>query len=181
LAGPVPAEIILEESRHNQKTGGAPTPELMALRGKRLVWASETNEGKRLNAGKAKWLTGGDTLVGRSLYGKRMVSFAPTHTIFLITNHRPKANPDDYALWGRLHIVPFDLSFVDNPDPANSQERQRDKELADKLKTEAPGILAWIVRGFDDWQKWGLDAPEKVKVATESYRQNEDTVGQFIE
>jgi putative DNA primase/helicase len=181
LAGPVPAEILLEEGKHNQKSGGAPTPEIMDLRGKRLVWASETSEGKRLNAGKVKLLTGGDTLVGRGMYAKKMVRFAPTHTIFLMTNHKPKANPDDFALWGRISIVPFDLSFVDNPDPANLNERLRDKDLPEKLKKEASGILAWLVRGFDQYQKRGLDPPDRVMLATEEYRQDEDTVNKFIE
>ncbi len=178
LAGPVPAELLLEESKHHHKSGGAPTPEIMMLRGKRLVWASETNEGRRLNAGKVKWLTGGDTLIGRDPFGKKMVAFPPTHTLFLMTNHKPKTNPDDLALWGRLHIIPFDLSFVDNP--TKPLQRKRDKHLADKLKKEAPGILAWLVRGFFEWKKRGLDPPPKVLEATEQYRQEQDTVGQFI-
>jgi putative DNA primase/helicase len=182
LAGPVPAEILLEESQHNKRTGGAPTPEIMDLRGKRLVWASETNEGRRLNAGKAKLLSGGDTMVGRGMYAKKMVRFTPTHTIFLMTNHKPKADPDDFALWGgRLNIVPFDLSFVDNPDPAKPNERKRDAGLLEKLKREVSGILAWMVQGFDEYQKRGLDPPDRVLLATEQYRQDQDTVGQFIE
>ncbi len=178
LAGPVPAEVLLEESKHQHKSGGAPTPEIMRLRGKRLAWASETNEGRRLNAGKVKWLTGGDTLVGRDPFGKKMVAFQPTHTLFLMTNHKPKANPDDPALWGRLHLIPFELSFVDNP--TEPHHRKRNKHLADKLKKEAPGILAWFVRGFSEWKKKGLDPPPKVSDATEEYRQDQDTVGQFI-
>lgn len=178
LAGPVPAEVLLEESKHQHKSGGAPTPEIMRLRGKRLAWASETNEGRRLNAGKVKWLTGGDTLIGRDPFGKRMVAFQPTHTLFLMTNHKPKANPDDPALWGRLHLIPFELSFVDNP--TEPHHRKRNKHLADKLKKEAPGILAWMVRGFFEWKKKGLAPPPKVSEATEEYRQDQDTVGQFI-
>jgi len=126
LAGPVPAEILLEDGK-NYRSGGAPTPEIMRLRGKLLVWASETNEGRRLNAGKVKMLTGGDTLVGRDLFGKRLVSFPPTHTLFLMTNHKPKANPDDFALWNRINLIPFELSFVDKP--TEPHERKRDKHM----------------------------------------------------
>lgn len=177
LAGPVPSEILLEEGK-NYRTGGSPTPEIMRLRGKRLVWASETNEGRRLNAGKVKWLTGGDTLVGRPPFGKRLVSFPPTHTLFLMTNHRPQANPDDFALWQRINLIPFGLSFVDNP--TEPHERQRDKHIVDRLKKEAPGILAWLVRGFFEWKQQGLNPPAKVTDATAEYRETEDTIGQFI-
>jgi putative DNA primase/helicase len=177
LAGPVPAEILLEDGK-NYRTGGSPTPEIMRLRGKRLVWASETNEGRKLNPGKVKWLTGGDTLVGRDPYGKRMVSFLPTHTLFLMTNYKPKANPDDFALWQRINLIPFKLSFVDNP--TEPQQRQRDKDIADRLKKESSGILAWIVRGFFEWKEQGLNPPATVQEATAEYRETEDTIGQFI-
>jgi putative DNA primase/helicase len=178
LAGPVPAEILLEESKHHHKSGGAPTPEIMRLRGKRLVWASETNEGRRFNAGKAKWLSGGDTLIGRDPFAKKMVAFPPTHTIFLMTNHRPKANPDDFALWGRIHLIDFKLSFVDKP--TEPHHRRRDKHLKEKLKKEASGILAWLVHGYYEWKEKGLQPPANVNKSTEQYRQHEDTVGQFI-
>lgn len=177
LAGPVPSEILLEDGK-NYRTGGSPTPEIMRLRGKRLVWASETNEGRKLNAGKVKLLAGGDTLVGRDPFGKRLVSFPPTHILFLMTNHRPKANPDDFALWQRINLIPFELSFVDNP--TEPHEQKRDKHIVDRLKKEAPGILAWLVRGFFEWKEQGLNPPATVQEATAEYRETEDTIGQFI-
>jgi putative DNA primase/helicase len=177
LAGPVPSEILLEDGK-NSRTGGSPTPEIMRLRGKRLVWASETNEGRKLNPGKVKWLTGGDTLVGRDLFAKRLVTFSPTHILFLMTNHRPKANADDFALWQRINLIPFELSFVDNP--TEPHERLRDKHIVDRLKQEASGILAWLVRGFFEWKKQGLNPPPKVTDATAEYHEAEDTIGQFI-
>jgi putative DNA primase/helicase len=177
LAGPVPSEILLEDGK-NYRTGGSPTPEIMRLRSKRLVWASETNEGRKLNAGKVKLLTGGDTLVGRDPFGKKLVSFPPTHTLFLMTNHKPKANADDFALWERINLIPFELSFVDKP--TEPHERKRDKHIVDRLKKEAPGILAWLVRGFFEWKQQGLNPPAKVTDATAEYRETEDTIGQFI-
>jgi putative DNA primase/helicase len=177
MAGPVPSEILLEDGR-NYRTGGSPTPEIMRLRGKRLVWASETNEGRKLNAGKVKLLSGGDTLVGRDPFGKRLVSFPPTHTLFLMTNHKPKTNPDDFALWQRINLIPFKLSFVDTP--TEPHERQRDKHIVDRLKKESPGILAWLVRGFFEWKEQGLNPPASVEEATAKYREAEDMIGQFI-
>ena len=177
LAGPVPSEILLEDGR-NYRSGGAPTPEIMRPRGKRLVWASETNEGRKLNAGKVKLLTGGDTLLGRDPFGKKLVSFPPTHTLFLMTNHKPKANADDFALWQRINLIPFELSFVDKP--TEPHERKRDKHIVDRLKKEASGILASLVRGCFEWKKQGLNPPARVTDATAEYRETEDTIGQFI-
>jgi phage/plasmid-associated DNA primase len=64
--------------------------------------------------------------------------------------------------------------IVTIPDP------EQDRELPTKLKAEGPGILAWIVRGCLEWQKAGLAPPAAVIAATKEYRNDEDTVGQFL-
>lgn len=176
LAGPVKSEMLLEQGR--TRSSAAPDSDLMALRGKRVVWASETDEGRRLDAGRVKWLVGGDTLVGRAPFAKREITFKPTHTLLLLTNHRPKVAPSDFALWQRVHLIPFTLSFVDEPHQAN--ERKRDPYLIERLRAESSGILAWLVRGCLAWQREGLRPPDTVKAATEDYRRDEDLLGHFI-
>ena len=176
LARPVKSELLLDQSRI--RPSNAPDPDLMSLRGLRIAWASETGEGGRLNEGKAKILSGSDTIAARPPYARSEVSFPPTHNVFLLTNYKPKANPNDYALWNRIHLVPFTVSFVDNPRSPN--ERKKDHELKTKLCAEAPGILAWLVRGCLEWQKQRLNPPEIVKQATAQYREGEDDIGRFI-
>ena len=53
---------------------------------------------------------------------------------------------------------------------------ERDGELPAKLTAEQDGILAWFVRGAVDWRRSGLQAPDAVKLATEAYRTDQDTV-----
>src|SRR5690606_10650427 len=54
-------------------------------------------------------------------------------------------------------------------------------DLPRKLKTEAPGILAWAMRGCVDWQRAGLGAPSAVDKATAAYRDEQDHLGRFVE
>lgn len=176
LAVPIEAEMLLVQK--HPRHSGAPTSDIMALRGRRLVWASETGDGRRLDVGKGKWLTGGDTMTGRAPYGKRQVTFPPTHKVILLTNHKPHAPANDDALWARLHLIPFTLSFVDNPTKPN--ERPRNPSLPEDLKSEAPRILGWLVRGCLEWQKEGLNPPQTVLTATEDYRADEDLIGNFF-
>jgi putative DNA primase/helicase len=42
---------------------------------------------------------------------------------------------------------------------------------------EGPGILAWYVRGNQEWQRVGLKDPEVVKAYTQDYRAEMDVVG----
>ena len=175
MATPVAAEVMLSTNR----SPNSATPLLYALRPLRLAWVSETNEGARLDAGRIKLLTGGGQVTARPLYGKP-VSFAPRYLLALVTNFRPHASPDDYALWKRLLLIPFTQSFVDDPDPDLPCEHKRDPRLLDRLRAEAPGILAWLVRGCLAWQRDGLNPPPAVLAATGEYREEEDIVGQFI-
>jgi putative DNA primase/helicase len=172
-ADTVSTDVLLAQSGR-----GNAQPHLVDLMGKRLVWASETSVNARLNEAQVKLITGGGTVKTRPLYGN-MIEFDPTHLVLLITNHKPRANADDDALWNRIVLLPFTLRFVANP--AAADERQRDPHLRQKLTRERSGILAWLIRGCLAWQQQGLAIPDEVRASTDEYRNEEDLINQFIE
>ena len=175
---PIPAELLLDQGRVRSSAG--PSPDIMQLKGLRIAVASETDEGRRISPSAIKWLCGGDTLVGRNPHDKNLTKFQPSHSLWLLTNHKPHAPADDFAFWERVYIIPFEVSFVDR-EPRAPNEKRADKDLKEKLMAEAPGILAWIVRGTLLWRQQGLDPPAAVREATAQYRQDEDILGDFIE
>jgi putative DNA primase/helicase len=172
------AETLLDVGR--TATRGSADADTLSFRGKRFVYVSETNDGRRFNAGLVKELVGGDTLNARGPYERRPTTFRPTHTLFLLTNNKPHAPADDFAFWERVHLIPFKWSFVDR-DPAAPNERRADKNLPERLKEEASGILAWLVRGCLAWQQQGLNPPACVIEATKAYQKDEDIIAQFID
>lgn len=178
LAGAVRSEMLLDQSFIQSSRG--PTPDIMALKGLRVAFASETGDNCRVSAPRVKWLTGKDTLSGRNPHDKYEISFKPSHTLFLLTNYVPHAPGDDFAFWERMICIPFPLSFVDRI-PKDATERKADPRLHDKLKKELPGILAWMVRGCLMWQSDGLDPPLKVVEANKNYQANEDFIQEFID
>jgi putative DNA primase/helicase len=144
--------------------------DVAALAGARLVTASETNDGTRLNEARLKALTGGDPITARFLYGE-MFTFQPLAKIWLAVNHRPRVYDQSQGFWRRLRLVPFNQTFIGN----------QDKQLGAKLRRELPGILAWAVQGCLAWQDEGLEAPSSVALATETYRRDSDPLGEFID
>jgi P4 family phage/plasmid primase-like protien len=143
--------------------------EVCDLIGARLAVASETEDGKKFAESFVKTLCGGeDKLKGRRLY-QNFSQFAATAKLWISGNHKPRVSGNDDAIWDRFRLVPFNKRF-DTPD----------KELAEKLLAEAPGILNWIVTGSLLWQKEGLNEPDEVKAATGRYRDENDVVGEFI-
>lgn len=143
---------------------------LARFRGARYVIASETGHGKRIHEALVKILTGRDTIVARPMY-KELFEFRPECKIFLCTNHWPQVRGTDVAIWERLKLIPFNVYIP---------EEERDKQLAEKLRHELPGILNWAIQGCLEWQKVGLNEPEEVLKATKTYREEHDPVGRFI-
>jgi len=176
IAEPINVEMLTGD--YKNRSSAAPSPDIMSLRGKRLVWASEAEEGHQFAVGKIKLLTGADTLTGRPPFGKNNITFSPTHKIVLLTNNRPKLTSLDSAFLERLHLIPLNLFFTDNP--IEDFHRKRDPILPEKLKVEASGILAWLVRGFLEWNEKGLKPPKIVLETTAQYKKEEDTIGQFL-
>ena len=178
LAGPIQAEMLLDQGRARSSAG--PSPDIMGLRGLRVAFASETDENRKFSPSRVKWLTGGDTLVGRHPHDKYEIRFIPTHTLILLTNHKPSAPDTDFAFWERVRLVPFKLAFVDR-EPSAANERRARKGVVEELKEEAPGILAWLVRGCLAYQERGLDPPLAVKEATADWQKAENEILDFIE
>lgn len=176
LCTPIPSETLFTQK--TSTPGSSPRADIMKFRGARIVWASESGKDRRFNVEIIKLLTGGDTLTARAPFGKQLIDFKPTHTLFFLTNHKPSVSANEYAFWERVHLIPFNLSYVDNP--RNPHQRKKDPFLFEKLKEEAPGILAWLVKGYEKWNKHGLKPPSSVRKAIKVYREQEDTLGRFL-
>ncbi len=181
LAAPIPAEMLLAQPI--SRAASAASPDIMALKGLRLAYASETDEGRKFSSSRVKWLTGGDYLTGRWPWDKYPVMFRPSHTLILLTNHKPRAQADDYAFWERCRLINFPLSFVNNREPDVAQnERKADPHLSKKLEKAAPAILAWLIQGCLKWQKDDhLKPPAYVSEATMEYRREEDIVQEWLD
>ena len=145
--------------------------DLARLAGARFVSTVELDEGRRLSESLIKRVTGDDVIVARFLHQNEF-SFTPKFKLLMATNHAPVIRNNDYAIWRRIRLIPFDVTIP---------PEERDEGLTDKLKLELSGILAWAVQGCLAWQKDGLKEPQKVLVATETYRSNMDLIGQFME
>jgi putative DNA primase/helicase len=160
----IDANTLLSKKSEDHPTGMA------NLFGRRLVVSAETDAGRRLNEALVKNVTGSDPISARRMH-EDFWEFTPTHTLMLATNHKPEIRGTDEGIWRRIHLIPFNRAF-----PAN----QQDPDLENALQTEAPGILAWMVRGCLEWQRVGLRPPPAVVEATKEYRQESDQVARFL-
>lgn len=149
-------------------------PEMAELQGKRLVIASELAEGMRLNTAKVKQLCSTDRIYAAKKY-LQPVSFTPSHTLILCTNHLPKVGSIDQGTWRRLVVVPFSATITGNSDIKNYCEFL--------CKNAGEAILQWIIDGakiviHNDYQ---LTLPAVVKSAINAYEMEQDWLNNFLD
>ena len=166
-SGKLSAETLTTGCKRNVK------PEMAELKGKRLIIASEMEEGMRLNTAVVKQLCSTDEIFAEKKY-KDPFKFTPSHTLVLYTNHLPKVGANDDGIWRRLKVIPFNAHIVGNSDIKN---------YADYLFENAgPAIMTWILEGAKKAieRNFKVEEPVCVKEAVERYRQDNDWLGQFL-
>jgi len=161
------------ESKGSRDRQGRARPDLLALRGKRLVLAVEAGQERRLDANLVKEVTHGDSVSARGLYEGEVTNFPPESKLFLAVNHRPEIADMTEAIWRSVLEVPFTVMIP---------EQERDRNLLEKLcePGELAGILAGAVQGCMEWLRTGLRPPEAVQLATRAYRESEDAIAPFL-
>jgi P4 family phage/plasmid primase-like protien len=163
--------IASETLTESKRAAGSATPDLAELIGARMAMSSETEDGAALAEALIKSLVSGDTMTVRKLY-TAPVQFTPQFKLMMMGNHKPIIKGNDHGIWRRVRLIPFNRIF---------KPEERDAGLSDKLKSEAPHILAWMVEGCMDWQRRGLkDIPATIVQATGDYQEEQDLIGNWL-
>lgn len=157
----------------SRRDGQSASPDLARLAGARLVFASEGDDGLALAEGLVKRLTGQETITARML-NRDPFEYRSRFLICLVSNHLPVVRGTDHGVWRRIKVIPFRRTFT---------TQEQDRDLRDKLLAERAGILAWAVRGAQDWYAAGksLGEPDAVRRVTATYRASSDRVRDFLQ
>jgi putative DNA primase/helicase len=175
----IPPEALMA-TRHDADSE-RPSPTVASLAGARLAISSESRDGQRLDVALVKRHTGGGYMTARMMR-ENTFRFEITHKLILMTNHKPSLDHLDDALRGRLHLVPFDRTW-NRPGHTDRNESlpDGDPKLMDKLRAEAPGVLAWLIEGAVSYALEGLEPPQEVVRMTRAYFAEQDPVGRWLE
>jgi P4 family phage/plasmid primase-like protien len=152
--------------------------ELERTKGRRFAVMQEPSENERLNIGLMKELSGQDRILVRTLF-KEPYEFKPQFKMILTCNELPEVPSDDGGTWRRIKVCNFSSRFCENP-VVNKNEFHMDLELTDKFDKWKEVFISMMIERHKHINPSSIIEPSEVRIATESYKQNNDIIGQFI-
>lgn len=158
--------------------GGEAHPEwMMRLRAQRMTIVPELPIGGRLNESLLKTLSGEPKITARAMH-QGSTEITLQHKMVLVGNHMPSSRDMSQGMTRRLRMIPATSTV---------SPQMFDPKLLEKLKAEAPGILAFWIDGagkFLSDPSAPADRsklPRVVREATDEYFQTQDVIGAWLE
>jgi P4 family phage/plasmid primase-like protien len=170
----VPIALLTQK----RAASNAAQSELERTKGKRFAVMQEPSENEKLNIGLMKELSGQDRILVRTLY-KEPYEFKPQFKMILTCNELPEVPSDDGGTWRRIKVCNFSSRFCENPD-ASKNEFKMDLELSDKFDRWKEVFISMLIDRHKHINPSSIVEPSEVRIATESYKQNNDIIGQFV-
>jgi P4 family phage/plasmid primase-like protien len=159
---------------------GAAAPEVIRLKGRRMVNMSEPDEAVALNSGLMKLVSSGEKMFARDLF-KSGCEFEVQAKFHLACNDKPKINATDGGTWRRLVVINFTSKFVPKPTEPNEfpmDETIQYSVVSKKWATPFLSYLVYVLKEGNGLRK--LLAPAKVLEYTSDYRNDNDGIAKFM-
>jgi putative DNA primase/helicase len=164
----LPPETLIGKT---DRGAGQASPDIMRLFGKRMLRVPEVPADKPLQEALIKQITGGERITARSLF-KGYVDFTNMAKPHMSGNGFPKIDGTDNGIWRRILVMHWTETIA----PADQRNLE---DVVTNLLQEAPGILNWLIDGALDFLNNSFYVAPEVRAATQDYRDEMDSIGQF--
>lgn len=110
----------------------------ISMYGKLINLSSEMDASEVTNSSYFKSIVSGDSIEASYKF-KSSISFRPFCKLMFAMNSLPKIRDRELGFFRKVIFIPFNQCFLGSPN----------RNLAEELKEEAPGILSWAIRGLE--------------------------------
>ncbi len=163
-SSPAPSSIIIQKPKQHISS------DLYMLNGKYVVIITEIPVDGTVDEHSIKSIVGTRTSVSRAMY-KDFTRVENTAKIIVSLNEMPAIKDFTMGLYRRIMLFEFKVSFLG----------REDTDLYDRLvSNELPGIVNWLVAGYQAFKKDGLHQTEEMLNALDHYMSLSDPLYGFI-
>ncbi|MBF0252545.1 MAG: hypothetical protein HQL29_01895 [Candidatus Omnitrophica bacterium] len=142
------------------------------LHGKQLNIVVETKANGKIDDARFKAIVSGDPIQADNKFQPPFM-FKPFCKMLYVTNNMPRVSDTSDGFYRRLVIIKFYKQF---------SEKERDRDLMEKLRKEKDGIFIWALEGLDKLEKKGhFVMPKQVIDEVDKYRKENTHVINFVE
>lgn len=168
----LPEELLTGAQTHSEV--------YLRLKGKKLAYFDEQPGTGKVARNKIKSLAGSSKLSGRAVNGREVVSFKPSHTLFLTVNEDIQFDQDD-ALQMRIRRVYFKGGTQKVADAAK-KIWNTSRSFRPEWEAEAPAVLAGLMLRCMAYTKDQnlVTAPPHVELELIEAVQEQDTVTEWL-
>ena len=160
---------------------GAASPEIMAIKDKRLVMSSEPDKQNQLVSSFVKLVTGNDVIKARNLYDGKEVDIIFQAAWIILCNNVPRIDINDEGVDRRFRCIPFNSIFRFELDPNDPHCYLVDKDLKKKLPIWKDRFMYFMLNHFyDKYVVEDLEAPEEIDVFTNLYKNRNNLYKEFF-
>lgn len=176
------------------KGGQANNDSLYNAKDARILSYNETEDDNdksetKLNMKLIKQLSGEDTVTTAKKY-KEEITYLPKYKLIITTNHKPKVNSQDLAVWRRILLINFMVKYIDNDKEMRLYDKElfdkgllkwKDNKKMDKLREHLDAMLVWLVKGAIKYYDGSIKTPNKIKDWLNKYEEECDEIKDWME
>lgn len=147
---------------------------IVNLKDRRMLFASESEESERLHISLIKMATSSEPITAEQKF-MQPISFQPLFASIMATNNKPIIRETSNAIWSRVRLIPFEHEI---------EEKDRVPNYHNVLlESGRSGIFNWIYDGFLKYKvsNYKIKDCQKVLDSTYEYQLDEDPIQEFID
>ena len=159
----VSSNLLTKERPSSDK----PQPEIIALKGKRVIVSSEPENNQRINNETIKLYSGNDEICARKLFENKIITFIPQFRIIILCNDIPALDKNEEAIWERCRCIEFPIKFVENP--TNDNEKKIDKNIKHKILSWRADFMLLLLEYYAKYKEIGLVPTNNIMKFTKTF------------
>lgn len=170
------------QTKHEVNSEAA-SPAIASTYNSNIVFVNELSNKMKITADILKKISGNDKIKTRFLR-ENFFEFIPGYSLFFVSNFEPIIDGSDGGIQRRLRFIPFNVTFSDNPNPANN-EKKINRELKQFFKEEkyCCAFFDILVKFYSKYieRKKIINVPEIVKYKSKECLNENDPLKLFME